>query len=99
MESDVEYLHPGGGGYQDLRHLLNVGISGVALVSIGDVGDDPPYWPKPGGVQPQDGLTAIEDATTAQRKGGDGSIYHWWKQCRQKAWSRWRCMSSATKTS
>ena len=52
MRSDVEYLRLGGDGCQDLRNLLQGGGEGGAIIRIGDVGDDPPYRPNPGGFTP-----------------------------------------------
>ena len=45
----VKDIGPGGGGCQDLWHLLNVGSEGSANIRIRDVGDDPLYWINPGG--------------------------------------------------
>ena len=66
---DDEYLGPVGGVFQDLRHLLQGCSTGGAIIWIGDVGDDHPDRPNPGGFPPQVGTPTDSDATIDKNRG------------------------------
>ena len=66
LGSYVEDIGPGGGGCQELRHLIKVSSAGGALIWIGDVGDSHPYWLNPGGFPPPGGPPSFRDETAAQ---------------------------------
>ena len=55
---DVEDIGLGGGGFQDLRNLLQYSSAGSSIIRIRDVSDKSPDRSNPGGVPPQGGPMA-----------------------------------------
>ena len=70
--SSVKDLGLGGGGYQDLRKLLQGGSAGSALIWLGDLGDDPLGWTNPGGFPQHGGTPSGGDQTTVKLRGDMG---------------------------
>ena len=90
MGSVVEDLGTGRVKSTGVRDIFQGSASGGASLRIGDVGDEPPYGPVPGGFPSQGGHADYREKSLATSRRNLVVPPPWSIQCRSRGCRRWR---------